>query len=530
MKSVLMLGAGLMQKPAIKAIKALGYKAVVIDADKNAVAIKDADEFVNIDLKDTEAIIALANTLNKDEGLAGVFTSGTDFSYNVARVAAQLGLKGHTVEAALNASQKTLMRLAFLKHNVPSPQFCSITDSNIDPLKALPNSSYPLVIKPTLNMGARGCRIIRNAAEAKASIASAISFSRNKEAILEEYMDGAEFSLDSVVYKDTLTITGFADRHIYYPPYFIEMGHTMPTTLETDSQKKVIEVFAKGIRALGLTEGAAKGDMKLTSKGAFVGEIAARLSGGYMSGWTYPYASNFDLTLELVKIACGLPPDLLLEKRVPLGMTVAGFTLYEVPCVEVSAERAWLSIPGKIKELQRLDVAFHMPFVEDVFIRTKQGESVDFPRNNVQKCGNLISKSRENSVSVAAANYAVCNIVLRLEPHNTATDNFLNGITEDTEEGFPPCAYDFGEKQKEIEAKLDKFTIKENENLCDFFEKEAFEVYSLPQVDYNKRNILKSLITYDELCPKHPAFSAKDAFRVLVRGGLQGLLYLSDSL
>ena len=37
MESVLILGAGLMQKPAILSAKSNGYKTFVIDADKNAI-------------------------------------------------------------------------------------------------------------------------------------------------------------------------------------------------------------------------------------------------------------------------------------------------------------------------------------------------------------------------------------------------------------------------------------------------------------------------------------------------------------
>ena len=43
METCLILGAGLMQKPAIQAAKSLGFRTVVIDADKNAVCVPLAD-------------------------------------------------------------------------------------------------------------------------------------------------------------------------------------------------------------------------------------------------------------------------------------------------------------------------------------------------------------------------------------------------------------------------------------------------------------------------------------------------------
>ena len=113
--NILILGAGLMQKPAILAAKELGYKACVIDADDTAVAIPFADVFKKIDLKDREGILAYAKELQNNEGLAAVFTAGTDFSASVSYVTQELKLPAHSFEAACNASSKTRMRSCFEK-------------------------------------------------------------------------------------------------------------------------------------------------------------------------------------------------------------------------------------------------------------------------------------------------------------------------------------------------------------------------------------------------------------------------------
>ena len=51
--NILILGAGLMQKPAILSAKEEGFTVNVIDADDKAVAIPYADNFRKIDLKDS---------------------------------------------------------------------------------------------------------------------------------------------------------------------------------------------------------------------------------------------------------------------------------------------------------------------------------------------------------------------------------------------------------------------------------------------------------------------------------------------
>ena len=83
-KHVLILGAGLMQKPAVEAAHKLGCRVTLIDANPQAVCRTLAEKFEQIDLKNTEQICDFARSLKKSEGLDAVFTAGTDFSYAVA--------------------------------------------------------------------------------------------------------------------------------------------------------------------------------------------------------------------------------------------------------------------------------------------------------------------------------------------------------------------------------------------------------------------------------------------------------------
>ena len=97
--SVLILGAGLMQRPAILSAKELGFNAVVIDANPNAESVPLADEFKKIDLKNKEEIFNYAKELKKTSDLKGIFTAGTDFSASVSYAAEKLGLPCHSYES-----------------------------------------------------------------------------------------------------------------------------------------------------------------------------------------------------------------------------------------------------------------------------------------------------------------------------------------------------------------------------------------------------------------------------------------------
>ena len=536
-KKILILGAGLMQKPAILGAKHLGYKAVVVDANKNAVAVPLADEFYPVDLKDRESLLELAKKLNKKGELKGVFTAGTDFSASVSFVAENLGLPAHSFEAALNASDKARMRACFEKEGVPSPKFIEIDENAHAELVSKSDIEFPKVVKPCDNMGGRGCRLVRNQDEFQTSVPTAIKNSRTNRAIFEDYMEGAEFSIDSVVYNGTLTITGFADRHIFYPPYFIEMGHSLPSRVDSKIKNELIATFALGIKALGLTCGVAKADIKYTKKGPMIGEIAARLSGGYMSGWTFPYSSGMNLTEEAMKIAVGQEPDYLLSNRVSLPWQphesvknkTQPFELYEISSTLVSAERAWLSIPGVVSNIYGLSEVKQIYGVRDVLPRVKIGDKVDFPRNNVEKCGNVIAVGINSEQAYKSAEEAISSITLRLEPNNPDTEKFLRGESEPDEKGFPPSAFTFSPNSESSVNVGEGTKIPAGQKTIGYIPETLIPLADSLK-DWNHCTLRKTLEKFDEICPDHAELDGKTFWSAILRGGIQGALYIADNI
>lgn len=421
-KTLIILGAGVMQGPALRIAREMGLKTIVIDGSDTAPCINMADRFEQIDLKDKEAIESFALSVQKNENLGGIMTAGTDFSATVAWVAERLGLPGIPYNTALDASDKERMRKRFKLSGVPSPEYLVLQDSVSTPF-ALP-FAYPVVVKPVDNMGSRGCRRADTPSELEQAVEDALHYSRSSRAIVEEYMEGPEFSVDAIVYKGTIHICGLADRHIYYPPYFIEMGHTMPSAVDATISEAVFSVFKRGIRALGIDNGAAKGDIKYTPRGAMIGEIAARLSGGYMSGWTYPYSSGIEPARAAIHVALGEDPGSL--------EPVKQWT---------SAERAFISIPGTVHTLHGIEEARKMDAVKDLFLRVEKGSCLQFPVNNVSKCGNIIAAHPDRSKAIKHAEKAAAALLIRLQCPDEATEAFIASYDSEKNRNFPPDAY-----------------------------------------------------------------------------------------
>jgi biotin carboxylase len=409
--TIFILGAGVMQLPAIQIAKDLGWTVAAADANAAAVGADRVDRFIHVDLKDLAGLEAAARELRASIGLDGVFTAGTDFSASVAWVAERLGLPGIPYQTALRATNKLAMRAALAAAGVPSPRFVEAAAGS-DAVAAARGLGFPLVVKPADSMGARGCRSVRDAAQLERAVADALPYSRSGKVIIEAYVDGPEFSIDAIVVDGDIRIRGLADRHIAFAPYFVEIGHTMPTAYPPEVAEEVLRVFKAGVRAIGISSGAAKGDIKY-SPGlgtAVVGEIAARLSGGYMSGWTYPYASGIEVTREAIEAAVGLVPA---PPRPDRGW--------------VSAERAFLSIPGRLAAILGTREAERTPYVKDLFYRAVPGDRLVFPSNNVEKLGNVLTQAPDRGSAVDAAMAAVRAIVPRLMPADGDTEAFLRG-------------------------------------------------------------------------------------------------------
>lgn len=407
-KTILILGTGIMQIPALKAARNMGLYVYAADVNDKAPGIPLAHEFLHIDLRDKEKMAQAAETISRKRSLDGVFTAGTDFSTTVAWVAEKLGLPGISYETALNCTDKGRMREVFAKAKIPSPPFCVVREGSSTPGELPP---MPVVVKPVDNMGARGIRKIDREEDLPEAIESALTYSRALTCVVEGYVPGPEYSIDSLVYGGNLSLCGFADRHIHFPPCFVEMGHTIPGDMDAETMSRIMDVFTRAVLALGIHNGAAKGDVKLSPDGPVIGEIAARLSGGYMSGWTFPYSSGVEVTKAAINIALGLPPG----------------NLHPIHS-RVSAERAFISIPGSIKSLEGEAAASSLPHVKNLFLARKSGDRIVFPRNNVEKCGNVISCAHTREEAVKAAEDAVRMMLVRLVPGDKETFGFLYGL------------------------------------------------------------------------------------------------------
>ena len=127
--------------------------------------------------------------------------------------------------------------------------------------------------------------------------------------MVEEYLEGRQFSTESLFYQGRASTPGFTDRNYtrlaQFEAFMVEDGGQMPTALGRPEKDAVSKVAEQAARTLGIETGVAKGDMVLTRDGPKVIEIASRLSGGWFSSHQIPLATGVDFLGAAIGLALG---------------------------------------------------------------------------------------------------------------------------------------------------------------------------------------------------------------------------------
>ncbi len=307
MDKVIILGASALQLSGILKAKELGFYTIVCDYDPHAVGIKYADEFELISTIDTEAVLQLAREKNPKY----VITTVSDAPVRTAAyVSRELGLySGISYEDAICATVKSAMRDRLKQKGVPVPEYCYV-DNEKDFLKEVGNKPYGCIIKPSDSAASRGVIFVeagKDVASLKELFAYCSSYSHNKIVMVEELMKGPEVSVECFIVNRQVTILAVTDKLVCELPYFVELGHSEQTTMTKSMRNQVEAVAISAVQAIGIVDGVAHVEIKVTEEGPKIVEIAARLGGDYITARLVPLSTGVDMVGNSIALALQQP-------------------------------------------------------------------------------------------------------------------------------------------------------------------------------------------------------------------------------
>lgn len=309
-----MLGAGILQVPIIKRAKELGIYVIATDGSTDAPGLAIADEGVVIDIVDRDVMLDFAQR----NRVTGVIHPCSEVAMDVMGfINETLCLSGIDTEMAHRATNKALMREAFEKSGAPSPKSYSC-GSLEDGFNVFRTFTHDLILKPSRNSGSRGVTKLSSKASDESFITAfnrALENSRDNFVVIEDFIDGPEFSIEALVYNGCINILATTQKKTTDAPYFVELGHAQPANVSQDILNELHEATIKGIRALKLNNCATHTEIKICNGKAYIMEIGARLGGDFITTRLTPLSTGIDMVGATVLTALGRVPDLSIHHQ-----------------------------------------------------------------------------------------------------------------------------------------------------------------------------------------------------------------------
>ena len=301
-KRLMVIGAGALQVPLIKRIKERGYEVVVVSPDQSEPGFFYADFSVITDVKSQEYILKIAQKMEID----GVVTDQTDLAVRtVAYVSENLRLPSIGYEKSLLFTDKVLMRKKCEELNLnPIPyKIVNYVDEAIQFLKLL---NKPAIIKPADSQASKGVHKIENEEDLILNFDDAKKYSRDGNVIVEQYINGLELLVDSMVVNNEVKVLTIGE----YTPFlekdvFSSHKTIFPSPCSDSVKEKIIEFNNRLIHAFELNNSRTHAEYLYDGEKVFLVEIAARGGGVFISSDAVKYCAGINNEDFLIDIALG---------------------------------------------------------------------------------------------------------------------------------------------------------------------------------------------------------------------------------
>ena len=213
LEKILVLGAGEYQVSGIRKLIEKGYFVVALDGNEKAEGASEANEFHQIDIKDTAAVLQFVRLYNWD--LIGCICFSTDVPLRtVGKVNEEFHLKGLGLKEVMISTDKSRQRLILEEMNLPIPDHYLIDPAyDIDDELSRVNVNFPCIIKPADGSGSRGVYLVNEEAELKEKILASKHHTQFDSGIMvEEFICGTEFTIESLITGDTIYTLGISEK------------------------------------------------------------------------------------------------------------------------------------------------------------------------------------------------------------------------------------------------------------------------------------------------------------------------------
>lgn len=363
-KKVLIFGCGELQRSIILRAKKMGLYTVGIDPCEDATCRGDVDAFEVVGGQDYEGTCAVV----EKHGIDAIVTAATDKPLvMMARIAEKYGFPFFSVATAQWSTDKFQMKQRF--------ELCDVSHARGRLVKSVDETVdmvFPVIVKPRDNSGSRGVKLCSTKEELEQSMAEALEYSKLDTVLVEEFIEGPEYSIEGLHYDGKSEVIQFTEKKTTEFPYNVELGHIQPANISEENKQKIREIVEKIGKALKFENCPSHTELKINERGIFVIETSPRLGGDYITSTLTPLSTGVNVEDELLRIALG-------EKISPVPQSV-----------QYSGVRFFAFDEGNIiKHVPDANFVKTWPHVVDFSFNLKEGDSVNQITSSLNRYGHL---------------------------------------------------------------------------------------------------------------------------------------------
>lgn len=307
---ILILAGGYDQIALIQEFKNRGYYTILIDYYPNPPAKKYADKHYQESTLDIEAVKRIA----KKEDINLITTACTDQALlTVAKISEDLKIPCYiSYDKALKVTNKMYMKELMNRSGIPTARHIEISDiTGLD----LNDFNFPLVIKPADCNSSKGVIKVNSHDEVSKVVEYALSISRSKTAIIEEFIEGIEISVDVFITNgkaDILLITE-SDK-IRNTNGFTITKSNFPATISGSNLNCIESIIQSICNSFDLKDGPLLVQMLISNESIYVIEFSARMGGGTKYK-LIEIVTGFNIMKAYVDLITGIKPKVQHKKQ-----------------------------------------------------------------------------------------------------------------------------------------------------------------------------------------------------------------------
>ncbi len=349
---IAIIGASYLQKPLIQKAKSRGIETHVFAWECGDVGEKIADFFYPISIVEKEQIFEKC----KEIGIDGICTIASDLAViTVNYVADKMGLIGNSLECTEVSTNKHEMRECFMRNGDASPK--SIMVESIMDLKDV-ELEYPVIVKPVDRSGSRGITKVTCYEDLDSAIETAKEQGFEKNALVEEFATGQEYSVEYISWQGTHTFLALTKKFTTGAPNFIEKGHLEPAPVSDEILVKVQDTVVHALNSLGIRYGASHSEIKISESGEIkIIEIGSRMGGDFIGSSLVELSTGYDFISAVIDVAMGIEPKYEKSERRYAGVHFV-FSEDDIKCFNrLQKEDADILVDSDINEITNESVS-----------------------------------------------------------------------------------------------------------------------------------------------------------------------------